>query len=260
MRVADLLPQSLLPPLSAALTRPGRESGISRDTGLSREQWRDLGRAFPALGPDPGPAAARARRRLQFLVGRALATERHGPRFRPAPPPAEPAVYVTAHLGDLRSLRYLLRRHIPVATVVLTTEEEREAIAREDRAFDARTPRDFPHAFSSRRPHRLRRALSRGSLVFAADLPAVEGAAFPCLGGRISLDPRPIRLAKIAKVPSRPVFLTAPRGRLTITVGGDLPREEDAALQDFAGVLERVAGESPFEIDGPTWWSRLGLR
>lgn len=54
--------------------------------------------------------------------------------------------------------------------------------------------------------------------------------------------------------------MTAPRGRLTITMGDASPREEGAALQDFAGVLERVAGESPFEIDGPTWWSRLGLR
>jgi len=260
VRVADLLPQSLLPPLSAALARPGRERGITRDTGLSRERWSDLGRLFPALGPEPGAAAARARRRLQFLVGRALATERHGPRFRPAPPPAEPTVYVTAHLGDLRSLRYLLRRHIPVATVVRTSEEEREGIAREDRAFDARFPRDFPHAFSSRHPHRLRRALSRGSLVFAADLPVSEGVAVPCLGGRISLDPRPFRLARIAKVSCRPLFLTAPHGRLTITVGDALPREEDAALRDCAAILERVAQESPFEIDGPTWWSRLGLR
>jgi hypothetical protein len=258
--VADLLPRSLLPPLSAALARPGRERGIARDTGLSRDQWRDLGRAFPALGSDPGPAAARARRRLQFLVGRALATERHGPRYRPAPPPAGPAVYVTAHLGDLRSLRYLLRRHIPVATVVRTSEEERETIAREDRAFDERFPRDFPHAFSSRNPHRLRRALSRGSLVFAADLPSSEGVAFPCLGGRLSLDPRPFRLARIAKVSCQPLFLTAPRGRLTITVGDALPREEDAALGGFGRMLERVAEESPFEIDGPTWWSRLGLR
>lgn len=169
-------------------------------------------------------------------------------------------MYVTAHLGDLRSLRYLVRRHIPVATVVRTSEEEREAIAREDRVFDARAPCDFPHAFSSRHPHRLRSALRRGSLVFAADLPPDGGLAFPCLGGQIFLDPRPFRLAKLAGVPCRPLFLTAPGARLTISIGEAAPAEEAAALQDFARMLERVAGESRFEIDGPTWWSRLGLR
>lgn len=243
-----------------ALAGPGRRGDVGRDTGLSSEQWRELGRAFPGLGPDPGPAAARQRRRFRFLVGRALATDRHGPCFRPGLPPAEPAVYVTAHVGDLRSLRYLLRRHIPVATVVRTPEEEREAIALEDRAFDERMFRDFPHAFFSGRPHRLRSALRRGSLVFAADLPPDGSPPFACLGGWISLDPRPFRLARLARVACRPLFLTAPRGRLTITIGDAAPAEQAAALRDFARMLERVAGESPFEIDGPTWWARLGLR
>ncbi len=257
MRAADLLPRFFLPPLSALLGGSGRDEEIRGSTGLTRGQWRDLGQAFPLLGNDPGPPAARERRRFRFLVGRALETQRHAPAFWKDPPGPEPSLYVTAHLGDLRSLRYLLRRQVPIATVVQTSDEEREAIAREDRAFDENAGQDFPHAFSASKPHGLRAALNHGSLMIAADLPEGEAAAFPCLGGTLGLDPRPFRLARLAGVPCRPLFLTAPRRRLTITVGDALPREGAAALAEFARALERVAGESPYEIDGPTWWNRL---
>ena len=257
MRAADLLPRGLLRPISTLLQSANREEEIQAFTGLTREQWRELSRAFPRLGSDPGPSAARARRKLQFLIGRALQTPRHGPRFRPAPPGPEPTVYVTAHLADLRALRYLMRRHLDVASVVSTTEEEREAIAREDRTFDERVPRDFPHAFSLRRPHRLRSALSRGSLIAAADAPEGEGVRLSCLGGSVRLDRRPFRLARLAGVPCRALFLTAPAARLTVTIGEQLPREETPALAAFAEALGRVADESPLDLDGPTWWNRL---
>jgi hypothetical protein len=257
VRAADLLPRLRLPPLSTLLPGRPREAEIARLTGLSRQQWRDLGRAFPRLGSDPGPEAARARRRLRFLVGRALRTARHAPRFDPAVPEPAPALYLTAHLGDLRSLRYLLRRFIPVATVVGTSEQERRAISNEDREFDERAPCAFPHAFSAARPHALRSALSRGSLIAAADLPAGHGIAFPCLGGWLPLDPRPFRLARLAGAPCRPLFLTAPRGVLTITVGRPLPQKETAALEEFARALDRATDQSPLDLDGPTWWNRL---
>jgi len=257
LRAADLVPPALLGPISRLRESPLREEDIAGVTGLTRGEWRELSRGFPRLPSDPGPDAARARRRLRFLVGRALQTPRHGPRFRPARPDPEPTVYVSAHIGDLRALRYMMRRHVAAASVVVTTGEERRAIAREDRDFDLRFPRDFPHAFSTRRPHRLRGALSRGSLIVAADAPDGESVRFPCLGGSVRLDPRPFRLARLAGVPCRALFLTSPAGRLTVSIGEPLPRVETTALAVFAESLARVAEESPLDVDGPTWWNWL---
>ena len=72
------------------------------------------------------------------------------------------------------------------------------------------------------------------------------------LGGRLALDARPFRLAGIARVPVRPLFLTAPRGRLTVTVGESLPPSLDEALDGFAKALDRVSEESPWDWDGVT--------
>lgn len=252
LRPADLLPRFLLPPAAALAGRAASDVEVERVTGLSRDGWRLLALQFPALGPDPGPPAARARRRLHFLVGRALGTPRHAPRLRGEPPEETPTLYVTAHIGDLRGLRYLLRTWLPIATVVAAADERRAAIAEEDSRYDARFPGEFPHALSSRRPHRLRSALRRGSLVATADLPDSDGVEAPFLGGRIRLDARPFRLARIAGVPCRALFLTAPDGRLTITVGERLPREDGAALEAFAGKLCAVSAASPFETDGLT--------
>jgi hypothetical protein len=257
VKAADLAPRFLLPSFSTLLGSRLRGREIRSVTGLTETQWRDLGRAFPRLGADPGRPAARARRRFGFLVGRALAHRRRGPAFRDAPPPEEPTLYTTGHLGDLRGLRYLLRRHIAIGNVARVREAERAAIVPEDRLCDERDPRDFPHVFYFRQPHRLRSALQRGSLLVAADLPEREGVDFPILGGRLLLDPRPFRLARLAGVPCRAVFLTAPAGRLTITIGPVLPREEEAALPAFARQFESAADESPFDIDAPTWWNRL---
>ena len=260
MRAADLLPRFLLPPVSALAARPADDVAVERLTGLSRDGWRRLGAAFPRLGDDPGPSAARARRRLHFLVGRALGTTRHAPLVRGREPENDPTLYVSAHLGDLRGLRYLLRARLPVATVVSIADERRAWIAREDRVFDERFPGEFPHSFSARHPHRLRSALRRGSLMAAADLPESGGVAVPFLGGEIRLDPRPFRLARIARVPCRAIFLTAPVGRLTIALGEPLPAGEDAALRAFARELAAAAEESPFEIDGVTLTHHLAGR
>jgi hypothetical protein len=225
---------------------------------LSRAAWADLGRAFPRLGADPGPEAARARRRFGFLIGRALDSERHGPVYPGGRPSRAPHVYATAHVGDLRSLRYLMRRHVALANVIRASDGDRAHILEEDRIFDVKSPHPFPHAFHYRQPHRLRAALREGSLLAAADMPEEEGTDFPCLGGSIRLDARPFRLARIAGVPCRAIFLTAPRGRLTISIGPPLPREEGAALAKFARALERAVDRSPYDIDAATWWNRLG--
>ncbi|HEY7113508.1 MAG TPA: hypothetical protein VIA45_11300 [Thermoanaerobaculia bacterium] len=258
MRPADLLPRFLLPPVSAWVSESVGEASIEDETGLSREAWADLGRAFPRLGDDPGPEAARARKRFGFLVGRALDSPRHGPAFPKGAPDADPHVYATAHVGDLRSLRYLMRRHVPLGNIVRTTDAERAEIIARDELADREAPQPFPHAFHFRQPHRLRSALRRGSLLAAADMPEDEGAEFSCLGGRLRLDVRPFRLARIAGVPCRAIFLTAPRGRLTVMIGPVLPADERAALGKFARALERVLDRSPFDIDAPTWWTRLG--
>jgi len=252
-----LAPRLLLSSLSLRLGGRLGDREIRSATRLSRSQWRDLGRAFPRLGSDPGPDAAAARRRFGALVGRALSRRGDGPEFRGAPPAEEPCLYATAHVGDLRSLRYFLRPRIAIATVVRPPEPGARLEGDEHPEFEERVPRDFPHRLSALEPHRLRSALARGSLIVSADLPEADGAAFPCLGGEILLDPRPFRLARLAGVPSRALFLTAPGGRLAITVGDPLPREETEAVAAFAGTLARVADESAFEIDGFTWWNRL---
>ena len=73
MSAPALAPRLLLSSLSVRLGGLLGDREIRRATRLSRSQWRDLGRAFPRLGSDPGPDAALARRRFGFLVGRALA-------------------------------------------------------------------------------------------------------------------------------------------------------------------------------------------
>jgi hypothetical protein len=258
VRPADLIPRFLLPPVSALVGESGGPADVEEETGISRAAWVELGRAFPRLGADPGPEAARARRRFGFLVGRALDSERHGPFFPNGRPDRAPHVYATAHVGDLRSLRYLMRRHVPLANIIRAPDADRVHILERDRLVDEESPHAFPHAFHFRQPHRLRAALRSGSLLAAVDMPEEDGTEFPCLGGRIRLDARPFRLARIAEVPCRAIFLTAPRGRLTISIGPVLPREERAALAKFARALERAVNRCPYDIDAPTWWSRLG--
>jgi hypothetical protein len=253
---APLAPRLFFSSLSVRLGGPLGEREIRSATEISRGQWRDLGRAFPRLGPDPGPEAARQRRLLRHRIGLALESDRHAPAFRPAPLPEEPCLYATAHVGDIRSLRYLLRPRLAIAAV--SRERRSRPGAAEHPEIEDRVRRDFPHVLSANEPHRLRSALRRGSLIMAADMPEEIGLEARCLGGTVRIDPRPFRLARIAGVPCRPLFLTCPDGRLTITAGPVLAPDEEPAAAGFADALDRITEESPLDIDGFTWWNRLG--
>ena len=221
-------------------------------TGISSDEWRRLRRAYPALPPAAGARAAARRVLLARLASRRLSTGRWTARLEGDPPGAEPAVYVSAHLGSLQALRYALRaKGVPAATVLGPHNLERPEAERQDRLFDARHPIDFPHVFPASAVHRLRGALRKGSLVIAADLPRPgEGVAVPFLGGRAVVDPRPFRLARAAGVPCRPAFLTLPRGRFTLTLGAVLPPGEEAAIAAFARCLAETAARSPLDLDG----------
>lgn len=230
---------------------------VAEITGLTREQWGVVGRAFPALGRDPGAAAARARLRLRRRVGRALGAPSADATWT-GTPPAEPALLVTAHVGDLRALRYLLRRRVPAASLIAPWVDRGE-FARDDEDFDRGFPCPFPHVFPSDRPHVLRGALRSGSLIVAADVPA-PGAAVAqtaALCGTIRLDTRPFRLARISGVACRSAFLTAPGGVLTVTLGNPLPGNEEEALRRFGSELASVVEAAPFEIDGVTRFGQL---
>jgi len=239
--------------MTRARYRP--ESGAVLDvTRITRERWRAAARCYPALGADPGPRAVAARRRLWYLTRRALSSARHGPRWEGDVPPNTPALYATAHIGDIRVSRHILRqRGIRVAQVIGPNNLEREPAEAEDRRFDTFYPIDFPHVFPSSNPRRLIRALSQGSLVVAIDLPAGRSISVPFLGGRLTLDPKPLRLATIARVPIRALFLTAPAERLTLTVGPELdPADEESTIARIGELIGRVAAASPYDFDAFT--------
>ena len=229
-------------------------------TGASRDEWREIAAAFPGLPRDPGPAAARARERLARRCARALSTGRWRVRLDGDPPQKSPAVYVTAHIGSLQALRYVLRsRGVPAANVLGPYNLDRTRAIRDDAVFDRRHALDFPHAFPADKPHRLRSALEKGSLVLAADLPpAGSTRAFASvLGGSVALDARPIRLARAARVPCRAVFLTLRRNGWTLTLSPPLePAGAEApALAGLARALERVALHAPLDLDGAVYRS-----
>lgn len=231
--------------------RGRREDRVAALTGLSRERWRDLARAYPGLPEDPGPLVAKARARLSRLAARALASGRWNLRLEGDPPTPQPCVYVTAHLGSLQALRYALRsRGAPAATVLGPHNLDRTRAAAQDRVFDRSHPEAFPHAFPSSAVHRLRGALKRGSLVAAADLPARGGLRVPLLGGWALVDPRPFRLARAARVPCRPAFATLRGGRWTLTLGPPLPADEAEAGEAFARAFAQVAAGAPLDLDG----------
>lgn len=235
--------------------RPRRDR-VASLTGISSADWREVAAAFPGLARDPGPGAARARARLHRLAARALATGRWKTRMEGEPPTAGPAVYVTAHIGALQALRYALRaRGIAAATVIGPFNLDRTDAARADRIFDRRHALDFVHALPSTAPHRLRSALRRGSLILAADLPGGRAVEVPLLGGTVRLDPRPFRLARAARVPCRPAFLTLPKGGWTLSVGLPLPDGEAQALEAFARAFARVAARAPLDLDGVVYRS-----
>jgi hypothetical protein len=227
-------------------------------TGISAEEWRALSRVYPALPARPGARAAARRLLLARLASRRLATGRWPARIVGDAPSREPTVYASAHVGSLQALRYTLRAlGVPAANVLGPYNLERPEAERQDRAFDAGHPMDFPHFFPASAVHRVRGALKKGSLILAADLPLPgAGVAVPFLGGRAFVDPRPFRLARAARVPCRPAFLTLPRGRWTLTLGTELPAGEEAAIAAFARCLAETAARSPLDLDGVVY---LGL-
>ena len=230
--------------------------GISSLTGISSGQWKQVRAAFPALPAGLGPRAAARRLLLARLAARRLASGRWTARLEGKPPSGGPTAYVSAHLGSLQGLRYTLRAlGVPAATVLGPHNLERSAAEKQDRLFDSRHPLDFPHFFPAAKVHRLRAALRMGSLILAADLPAEDAVVVSFLGGRLRVDPRPFRLARAARVPCRPAFLTLPAGRWTLTLGEVLPTAEDAALAAYAECLERAVRRAPADLDGVVYLS-----
>jgi hypothetical protein len=220
-------------------------------TGLSSEDWKELRAAFPGLPAGAGTRNAARRLLLARLAARRLSTGRWSCRLVGAPPEESPTVYVSAHLGSLQALRYTLRaRGVAAANVVDPHNLDRAEPKRQDGIFDSRHPLDFPHVLPAARPHALRSALRRGSLIVTADQPGERGVEIDFLGGRLWIDSRPFRLARGARVPCRPAFLTLPRGRWTLTLGSPLPADEDRALASFGELLGRVAGQAPSDLDG----------
>lgn len=235
-----------------------RERDVVRWTGISSAAWRQLAESFPELPRDPGPRAARARVRLSAFSERALANGAWRAFWTGAAPSFEPTVYVTAHIGSLLALRYVLRsRGITAASVIAPYNFERSGPAAKDAIFDRRFPLPWPHVLSSAGAHRMRTALASGSLILAADLPA--RASFPgrVLGRDVPLDPRPFRLARLAGVRCRPAFLTLPGRRWTVAIGDPLPEDEARAQEAFACVLESVAKRAPVDLDGLVYWNRI---
>jgi hypothetical protein len=174
--------------------------------------------------------------------------------LRGGPLSSSPTLFLTAHLGNLHMLRWELRRRGIAAAHVLGPENlDREKHAARDRRFDQNYPIDFPHVVRSDKIHGLRAALKLGSLIIAMDRPGPTFLEKPFLGGRIPLDPRPLRLAKMMGVPARPAFLTAPKARAILTIGDPVSLDDpDRALDEFAKILAEVARESPNELDGFT--------
>ena len=260
MNWVGFLPRRVVPLVGLRRWRPA-DAAVREATGLSESQWREMGGRFPALGKTPGADALRARRMITLAAAIELARRRPRPnRTGPALDPA-PTLYLTIHLGNLRLLRYLLRAGgLAAATVVDQTHLGNPQGARVNAWVDRRFPVDFPHTFFSGAPHRLRSALRRGSLIAAVDRIHARPSArpdalvsIPFLGGSLPLDLGVLRLARLAGAPARPLFLTAPRGRLTITAGEPVDARDPAeAARQFALVADAAARESPADFDAYT--------
>lgn len=238
------------------------------ETGLSEEEWNRMAAVFPVLGRSPGADAVRARRTLALAAFLELARRSPRPRWIGPPLRREPTLYLTIHLGSLRILRYLLRAAAaPAATVVDATHFGNQQFSRRNAWIDRRFPVDFPHTVYSGAPHRLRSALARGSLVAAVDRihePSSGSgerlASVPFLGGLLPLDLGILRLAGLARVPARAIFLTAPRGRLTLTAGEPLDAVDHRnAARSIGALADAAARDCPGDFDGFTHRFLAGL-
>lgn len=247
------LPRSLLP-IAARVAAVAVPPDVRTATGLAADDWDALSRRLPDLGRHSGARAARCRKIVGILAAAAIRSPRHRPDWTGPPAGEAPTLWATAHLGDLRSLRYLLRiRGIAAAQIVDLSHVRRETAAIDDQDFDRRFPIDFPHVVFSPGVHRVRALLSRGSLIAAADRPAELSVTTTVLGGPLPVDPRPFRLAKIVGVPCRPIFLTLRRGRLVLVSGPPIACQDPAqAARAFGDHLAAAASGCPAAFDGFT--------
>ena len=236
---------------------PPTPEQIEERTGLDEAAWRGMAELFPRLGTAPGAGAARRRRELALFAAHALTPDSRRVDWRPARPGPEPTLFMTIHLGDLRVLRYLLRlTGIPAATIVDETHLGDTAGRADDAMVDRLRPHSFPHLIFAGHSHRLRSALRRGSLIAAIDRihapapgrPRPE-LAIDFLGGRLILDLSALRLGRLARVPARPIFISAPRRRLTVSVGDPLPDDPGEAGRRFGELAGAVARDSPADFD-----------
>jgi hypothetical protein len=242
--------------LLGRLAPSGRRERVRGLTGIGESEWREIAAAFPGVPPDPGRQAASRRALLGKLASRALATGRWKFELDGEPLGPEPTVYVTGHLGALQAMRYALRsRGVLVASVIGRLNLDRSVTARSDPIFDRRYALDFPHALPSTRPHGLARALRKGCLIVAADLPEGPFVEVPFLGATVRLDPRPFRLARAGGAVCRPAFLTLPESGWRLTVGERLPPDPTRALQRFGELFHRVAAAAPLDLDGLVYLS-----
>jgi hypothetical protein len=254
-----LAPRAVIRWVARARPDPTPEE-IVEWTGLGEGSWNEMAGLFPGLGPRPGPDAARHRRSFGLLGENALSRGSSRVRWLPERPPPDPTLYLTLHLGDIRLLRYLLRlAGIPAATIVDETQLGNPKVLAENRRIDRRRPHALPHSVFSGEPHRLRSALRHGSLLAAVDRihPPAPGKGtadrtFPFLGGLLTVDLSVLRLARLAGVPARPLFVTIPGERLTVTVGEPLPRDREAAGACFGDLADAVARDCPAAFDGYT--------
>ena len=257
--LARHLPSAAIRWVARSWPDPSPEA-VAAITGLEESRWTEMSGLFPLLGSCPGRDAARQRRSLGLLAGNALSRNSRRIVWRPGRPDPDPALYFTIHLGNVRLLRYFLRlAGIAVATIVDATHLADPRVRAQNAWIDRRRPIAFPHVVFAGEVHRLRSALRRGSLMAAVDrihrpMPGKGGEdrVVPFLGGRLTLDLSALRLARIARVPVRPIFLTLPGERLTITVGDPLPADADRAGERFGALADAAARASPADFDAYT--------
>ena len=258
-RLVRVAPRAAIQWVARALPEPTPEQ-VAEWTRLDEGAWHALAVIFPRLGARPGRDAARHRRALGLLGANAVVANSRRVRWKPARPNPAPTLYLTIHLGNIRLLRYLLRlAGIPAATIVDETQLGNEMARAENTRIDRRRPHALPHTFLSGESQRLRSALKQGSLIAAIDrihAPAPGGGqadrVVPFLGGLLTVDLSVLRLARLAGVPARPIFVTIPGERLTVTTGDPLPGDLDEAGTRFGELAAAVAGDSPADFDGFT--------
>ena len=212
---------------------------------------------FPETRSSPGRDAARHRRALGLLGANAVvANSRRGPMEAG---PAESRSYPLSHDPP--------RQHPPSALSPPARRDTRgdhrrretqlgnEMARAENTRIDRRRPHALPHTFLSGESQRLRSALEAGIAHrghrHRIHAPAPGGGqadrVVPFLGGLLTVDLSVLRLARLAGVPARPIFVTIPGERLTVTTGDPLARGPRRGRDPVRGAARPPsrAGDSP---------------